>query len=230
MGTPHRSGTCSPQHPTQRRATDGQFPSKLPRQSSCLPQCALLCRRHCCGAHNWSHGCVLSFRPRLDPPETTSFWHSPRLHRRGPQSRTNCPCLFNDYRGLRGYTALHRSSMSFGRYLLICLPISDTDLPPLGSITSPLLAASKPLAAAAAEYRPSVQSTSSLAWPLPQSAPHLHIFGTCYKRHNVTRHIGARCVSRWRDAGAGHRDVRKEQNAYPIRCSGHSTASVPWPS
>src|SRR5262245_21061229 len=62
------------------------------------------------------------------------------------------------------------------------------------------------------------------------SAPHLHIFGICYERHNVTRHVGAPWVSRWRDAGASYTDVPKEQNAYPISRSGHSTASVPWPS
>ena len=84
--------------------------------------------------------------------------------------------------------------------------------PPLGSMTATVRAASKLLAAA------------------PLSAPHLHIFGICYERHNVTRHVGAPWVSRWRDAGASYTDVPKEQNAYPISRSGHSTASVPWPS
>src|SRR5262249_53486026 len=70
--------------------------------------------------------------------------------------------------------------------------------PPLGSITATVRAASKLLAAA------------------PLSAPHLHIFGICYERHNATRHVGAPWVSRWRDAGASYTDVPKEQNAYPI--------------
>ena len=66
------------------------------------------------------------------------------------------------------------------------------------------------------------------SWQL--SAPHLHICGTCYERHNANTARGCTLSPKMARCSASHTDVPKEQNALPISRSGHSTSSVPWPS
>ena len=63
----------------------------------------------------------------------------------------------------------------------------------------------------------------------PECAAPSHLW---YLLRAAQRDTARRCTLglTMRDAGASYTDVPKEQNAYPISRSGHSTSSVPWSS